>query len=382
MISYGLNEIAFPKLDIRFAIDPDAFTIFGFAVKWYAIAIAIGVIVAYLYGVPRLRKNGLDDDKAFNCVFWGFIGAIIGARLYYVIMTIGKYRWTFLSILDVRQGGLAIYGGIIGAVIGGLIAARIYKVRFIPVLDVAAPCFLLGQCIGRWGNFVNQEAFGTNTDMPWGMTGGRIQQYIYYHDDEIFKATGNLLDRALPVHPCFLYESLWCLLGFLIIHFIVRKIRTFDGEVILFYAAWYGFGRAAIETFRTDSLMIGDIRVSQAFGLITAVIATVAIIVIKIKRAKSGLVLYKFTEEAKANVLAAEEREQEYREAKAARRAQRTREFESVLRPEEKLIDDEESDGVETAPSEDTTDSNETTESAETTESNDTTDNKKSESEE
>jgi phosphatidylglycerol:prolipoprotein diacylglycerol transferase len=342
MIIYGTNEIAFPDLGIRFAVDPDAFTAFGFAVKWYAIIIAIGVICAYLYGLPRMRKNGLDDDKAFDCVFWGFISAIIGARLYYVLMTIGKINWTFFSIIDIRQGGLAIYGGIIGAVIGGYIASRVRKIRFVPVLDVAAPAFFIGQCIGRWGNFVNQEAFGTNTDLPWGMTGGRIQAFIRNNGERVFEETGIRLDQALPVHPCFLYESLWCLLGFLVIHFIVRKIRTFDGEVILFYAAWYGFGRAAIETFRTDSLMIGDIRVSQALGLITAAAATVLIFVIKARRAKLDLPLYKFTEEAKANVLEAEERDRLYKEAKAAKREEKTREFADELRSDEKLIADDE----------------------------------------
>jgi phosphatidylglycerol:prolipoprotein diacylglycerol transferase len=278
-------------------------------------------------------------------------------------MTIGEINWTFTSIIDIRRGGLAIYGGIIGAVIAGYIASRVRKIRFVPVLDVAAPAFFIGQCIGRWGNFINQEAFGTNTELPWGMTGGRIQSFIRSNGVTILNETGIRLDQGIPVHPCFLYESLWCLLGFLIIHFIVRKIRTFDGEVILFYAAWYGFGRAAIETFRTDSLMIGDIRVSQALGLVTAVAATVLIFVIKARRAKLDLPLYKFTEEAKANVLEAEERDRRYKEAKIAKREAKSREFAAELRSDEKLIEDDEDES-----------SSETSETSETPKTNESED--------
>jgi phosphatidylglycerol:prolipoprotein diacylglycerol transferase len=340
----NINDIAFPSIGLEFSVSPDAFVIFGFAIKWYAICIAVGVILAYVYAIPRLKKNGLDDSKAFNCVFWGFIGAIIGARAYYVLMTLNVYKWNFLSIINIRDGGLAIYGGIIGAIIAAFIASRIWKVRFIPLLDVAAPSFSIGQAIGRWGNFFNQEAFGSNTTLPWGMTGGRIQNYLARGAESIFTETGVIVDPALPVHPCFLYESLWCLAGFLLIHFFFSKTRTFDGELILVYAAWYGFGRAAIESFRTDSLMIGSVRVSQFLGIITAVIAVGLIVYLTIRAKKNNIPLYKDTEEAAAIIAAVDAREKEYAEKKAAKRAEKSREFERELNADEKLIDDDDDD--------------------------------------
>jgi phosphatidylglycerol:prolipoprotein diacylglycerol transferase len=337
-----INEIAFPTLGWEFSINPDAFVIFGFAIKWYAICIALGVILAYIYAVPRLRKNGLDDDKAFNCIFAGFIGAIIGARLYYVLMTIGTHEWNFFSIINIRDGGLAIYGGIIGAILFAFVASRIWKVRFIPLLDVAAPSFLIGQAVGRWGNFFNQEAFGSNTTLPWGMTGGRIQNYLSQNAMDIFIKTDVIVDPQIPVHPCFLYESLWCLAGFLLIHFFFSKLRTFDGELILIYAAWYGFGRAAIESFRTDSLMIGPVRISQLLGIVTAVIAVALIVFLSLRAKKKNIPLYKDTAEAAAIIAAVDAREKEYAEKKAAKRAEKSRERERELNADEKLIDDDE----------------------------------------
>jgi phosphatidylglycerol:prolipoprotein diacylglycerol transferase len=337
-----LNEIAFPALGWEFEVSPDAFIIGGFAIKWYAICIALGVVLAYIYAIPRIKKNGLDDDKAFNCVFLGFIGAIIGARVYYVLMTLGIYNWTFLSIINIRDGGLAIYGGIIGAVLFAFIGSRIWKVKFMPLLDVAAPSFFIGQAIGRWGNFFNQEAFGTNTNLPWGMTGGRIQNYLFRNAEEIFANTGIAVDPSIPVHPCFLYESLWCLAGFLLIHFFFSKTRSFDGELILVYAAWYGFGRAAIESFRTDSLMLGGFRVSQVLGVVTAVAAVVLIVVFTMRARKKNIPLYKDTEEAAAIIVEVNAREKAEADKKAAKRAAKTREFESELRDDEKLIDDDE----------------------------------------
>jgi phosphatidylglycerol:prolipoprotein diacylglycerol transferase len=345
----NLNDIAFPKLGWEFNISPDAFVIGGFAIKWYAICIAVGVILAYIYAIPRLKKNGIDDDKAFNCIFLGFIGAIIGARAYYVLMTMNVYDWTFLSVINIRDGGLAIYGGIIGAILFAFAASRFWKVRFIPLLDVAAPSFFIGQAIGRWGNFFNQEAFGINTDLPWGMTGGRIQTYITQNLLQIFADTGVAVDPRLPVHPCFLYESLWCLLGFLLIHFFYSKIRTFDGELILVYAAWYGFGRAAIESFRTDSLMVGSFRISQLLGIITAVIAVGLIVFLSIRAKKKNIPLYKDTEEAAAVIANVAAREKEYADKKAekkaekaAKSAEKKQATERELNADEKLIGDEE----------------------------------------
>jgi phosphatidylglycerol:prolipoprotein diacylglycerol transferase len=172
------------------------------------------------------------------------------------------------------------------------------------------------------------------------MTGGRIAYFLNTNAEAIFLRSGVVVDPNAPVHPCFLYESLWCLAGFLLIHFIFSKLRTFDGELIFIYAAWYGFGRAAIETFRTDSLMIGSIRVSQLVGIITAVIAVVLIVVLSVRAKKQNIPLYKDTEAAHAVVSACEERDRIAREKRAEKKA--TREKATELEEHEKLIIDDE----------------------------------------
>jgi phosphatidylglycerol:prolipoprotein diacylglycerol transferase len=329
------NIISFPAIGWEFTVNPDALIIGTFAIKWYAICIALGAVLACLYCFPRIRKNGLDDDKAFDCVFWGFIGGIIGARLYYVIMTIGIINWDFFKIINIREGGLAIYGGIIGAVLAALIAAKIRKIRFIPLLDIAASGFFIGQCLGRWGNFFNHEAFGSNTTLPWGMTSGRIQSYIAQNAAILVDKTGIYVNPTLPVHPTFLYESLWCLAGFLLLHFLYNR-RKFDGECILFYAAWYGAGRAFFESLRTDSLMIGFIRVSQILAIVTATVAIALIIILHIRAVKNGVQLYKDSEEAKTETERVTEREKAAKERKAAKLAK-----EEILTDDQKIVDSE-----------------------------------------
>jgi phosphatidylglycerol:prolipoprotein diacylglycerol transferase len=330
-----VNTVQFPKLGWQFEINPNAFIIGDFAIKWYAILIAVGAILACLYCFPRIRKNGLDDDKAFDCTFWGIIGGIIGARAYYILMTLDE-GWTFQRIINIRTGGLAIYGGIIGAILFAYIAGRIRKIRFVPLLDIAASGFFIGQCIGRWGNFVNEEAFGSNTDLPWGMTSEGIYYYIYNHTFEIFDRTGVYVSFSQPVHPTFLYESLWCLAGFLILHFFYKR-RKFDGECILFYVLWYGAGRAMIEGLRLDSLMVGPVRISQVLAIVSAAAALILIIVLRIKAMKNGVSLYKDSEEAAAQTALITEREAKYLEKKNAKKAAK----EAELTADQMIIEDD-----------------------------------------
>jgi phosphatidylglycerol:prolipoprotein diacylglycerol transferase len=334
---FNQNTMAFPYIDLYFDVYPDAFVIGTFAIKWYAILIAVGAILACLYCFPRIKKNGLDEDKAFDCTFWGIIGGIIGARAYYVIMTIGEINWTFTRIISIREGGLAIYGGIIGAILFAFIAGRIRKIRFVPLLDVAASGFFIGQCIGRWGNFVNNEAFGSNTTLPWGMTSMPIQEYIFDHTFDITQATGVYVNYSMPVHPTFLYESLWCLAGFLILHFFYKR-RKFDGECILFYVLWYGIGRAMIEGLRLDSLMIGSVRVSQLLAIVSAAAALVLIIIFRVKAMKNGVHLYKDSEEAAAEMALVAARETAVIEKKAAKKAAKA----VALADDQRIIDDDE----------------------------------------
>jgi phosphatidylglycerol:prolipoprotein diacylglycerol transferase len=204
-------------------------------------------------------------------------------------------------IFGIREGGLAIYGGLIGALIGGVISARIKKVKFAPLADLIGMGFLIGHTVGRWGNFFNQEAFGSPTagDLPWGMTGSIIR-----NDTAVAAAQREIGNSGFAlVHPCFLYESLWCLIGFIFLHQYLRRWRTFDGEIFLLYVFWYGAGRAWIEPLRMDSLTAGGFRVSQVLAIASAVFALGVFIYFKAKlHSREGYVMYKDTEESSAVV--------------------------------------------------------------------------------
>ena len=245
----------------------------GIEIYWYGFLIAIGILLAMLYGYRKMRSCGIDPDRATDAVIGGLVGAIAGARLYYIIF---NDEMKISQFFNIRDGGLAIYGGIIGAIVVGGIIVKIRKLKLTTMLDICGPCFLIGQCIGRWGNFFNQEAFGSNTKLPWGMQSMTTMQYISDHYDDL----GGQVSSYLPVHPCFLYESLWCLLGFIILH-LYFKHRKFDGEVFLMYAGWYGLGRFFIEGLRTDSLYLGNIRVSQLLAGACVLISVILIVIFR-----------------------------------------------------------------------------------------------------
>lgn len=280
-----------------FDIDNVLFKIPGldFNIYWYGFLIALGILIAMIFGLKKSPKFGLNPDRVTDAVIGGLIGAVVGARAYYVAFSFrdyvvdGKVSW--IDIISIRDGGLAIYGGIIGAIVVGGIVAKIRKCRLPALLDVAAPCFLIGQCIGRWGNFFNQEAFGDNTSLPWGMYSNQTYSYIAEH------YTDGSVDPMLPVHPCFLYESLWCLIGFILLN-LLSKRRKFDGELFLIYIGWYGLGRFFIEGLRTDSLYLFNIRVSQLVAG-TCVLASIVLIIIFRSLAKRNeTVLYVNTPES------------------------------------------------------------------------------------
>ena len=293
-----------------FNLDRVLFTIPGTNIQiyWYGFLIALGILLAMIYGFRKMKSVGIDPDRATDAVIGGIIGAIVGARLYYIIFNTEGMKLS--QFFDIRDGGLAIYGGIIGAILVGGIIAKIRKLKLIALLDVVAPCFLIGQCIGRWGNFFNQEAFGTNTDMPWGMMSYTTANYIASHDG----LEG--LNQLAPVHPCFLYESLWCLVGFILLH-LYMKHRKFDGEVFLIYIGWYGLGRFFIEGLRTDSLYLGQIRVSQLVAGTCVLAAIILIIVFRniVKRNGSYKFFYE-TELSKAQLAEYNEYAQSQKEKK------------------------------------------------------------------
>ncbi len=331
----SIDKIVFPGFGLEFSVDKEAFVIFGLSIKWYGIIIALGMLLAVSYCFKRTREFGIDDDKLTDAAFAGGIAAVIGARLYYVALHAESYK-TITDVLAIRDGGLAIYGGIIGALLIGCITAKIRKLRILPMLDIVSMGFLIGQGVGRWGNFFNQEAFGCNTALPWGMSGGRIQRYLVSHRD-MLALQGMDIDPYMTVHPCFLYESLWCLAGFLILHFYHKK-RKFDGECFCIYAFWYGLGRFFIEGLRTDSLYIGSIKASQALALVTCITAAAIIIIMRIHIKKKPAVLYRDTEESKqiiAEIDKAEAEEKQRAERKKAAKKSKTTE---ELSEEDKII--------------------------------------------
>lgn len=289
--------VSFPGLGLEFELNRVAFHIGSIPVYWYGILIATGFILAILYASRRAKEFGIDADRMLDVVLGGAIGGIVGARAYFVLLRWDYYGQNLDQIFNTRSGGMAIYGGIIGGVLIGYLMCRIRKVKALPALDLAAGGFLIGQCIGRWGNFVNIEAFGGNTGLPWGMASEKITAYLTQHEHEL-EAIGMNIDPNMPVHPTFLYESIWCLLGFLFIAWYTKR-RKFDGELILIYMMWYGSGRAVIEGLRTDSLMIPgtNLRASQVLAIVLVAAALIIDIVKTIQVKKNGKALFVDSEE-------------------------------------------------------------------------------------
>lgn len=268
------------------------FEIFGFSIYWYGVLITIGLVLAYFYAMHRVDRDfGIVKDRAFDVVFAATIGGFLCARIYYCVFTTlnpeSGVKYNFVTTFTkIHDGGIAIYGGIIGAVLVGLLFCKLRKVHFRAMADVAALGFLIGQGIGRWGNLINQEAYGAACDKNYlfAMTGTRIAEEM---------------GEGVFVHPCFLYESLWCLLGFVLLHFYSKKLRTYDGEVALLYVAWYGLERFFVEGIRTDSLMAGKFRVSQLVAAVSFIAAIALFAVFKILAKKRGWVLYVNTDGSK-----------------------------------------------------------------------------------
>ena len=300
------HAVSFPGLGIgEFEINQTAFTIPGidWPIRWYGVIIAAGFLLAILYILKRTRTFGLDADRVLDVIIGAVIGGIVGARLYYVIFSWEIYADDPISVFYLWKGGIAIYGGVIGGFLVGYLICRWRKVKFLPMADLAVGGLILAQSIGRWGNFVNIEAFGSNTTAPWGMAGPAVRQYLASHQAAL-AAQGVVVDPSLPVHPTFFYESAWCLLGFLFIAWYTKR-RRFDGELALVYAAWYGAGRAVIEGLRTDSLLWGSVRVSQALAVVLVIAALAVEVWVRGRiRAHAGapdyLKLYVDTEEGQA----------------------------------------------------------------------------------
>lgn len=299
------EPLSFPGLGLEFELDRVAFAIGGIEIYWYGIIISIGCLLGALFLMKKAKLFGLDSDRVIDVLMGALILGIIGARTYFVIFSWDTFKDDILRVFNTRTGGMAIYGGVIGGILGGALMCKIRKVKFVPMLDLGLCGLMLGQAIGRWGNFVNVEAFGSNTTVPWGMTSPTIQSYLEYSKDNL-AALGVVVDPQMPVHPTFFYESLWCLLGFAVMCFFINR-RRFDGELSLIYLGWYGLGRFFIEGLRTDSLLIGStVRVSQILALLCLIASVTFLVLIHSKIKRSGdnefLQLYVNTEEGKAVV--------------------------------------------------------------------------------
>lgn len=342
------NKLEFPNLFGGTEIEYyRGFEVFGVPIYWYGVLIAVGIVLACVYAFHRMEKDfGLSKDRAFDVIFAATIGGFIGARIYFCVFTSldptsGKKYDFVTTFTEIRDGGIAIYGGIIAAVLVGFLFCKLRKVHFTTMLDVAALGFLIGQAIGRWGNFVNQEAYGADcaADWPFAMKGSLITSQ---------GITG-------VVHPCFLYESVWCLLGFIFLHIYSKKLRTFDGEVFLLYVAWYGLERFFVEGLRTDSLMAGDFRISQIVAAVSCIAALIVFVIFKIYTKKKNIPLY-VNSGVGQELLESDRKAEEERLAKKA--AKKNKKSPSILGDEEKSEDTEEK-------SEDTEDKPEKTEDTE-----------------
>lgn len=263
---------------INLTLNPVAFTIpvgNGWSIYWYGIIIALGFMLAIIYGIKNAERYGVNTDKMLDVVIVTTPVSIFCARTYYVIFD-GVKLTSFADFFGFGSGegfsGIAIYGAVIGAFACGAVMCKIKRIKILDMFDLAATAFLIGQGIGRWGNFVNQEAYGTFTGSSWwGMQSNR---------------TIAEMGEGL-VHPCFLYESIWCIAGFFILNHFSKK-RKFSGQITLLYCVWYGFERSIVENLRTDSLMLGSIRISVLVSILICLSAAITLIVINKKQKVSA----------------------------------------------------------------------------------------------
>lgn len=271
------TSISFPNLGIHLENVGKTITVFGFDIAYYGIIIGIGVLAGIVMATFLAKKTGQNPDTYYDLALYAVVLSVIGARIYYVVFSWDSYKDDLLSIFNIRQGGLAIYGGVIAAIITVAVYGKIKKIPFGLLADTAGPGLILGQIIGRWGNFFNREAFGDYTDNLFAM---QLPENAVRSSD----LTGTMIEHAeiidgiryIQVHPTFLYESLWNV-GVLVIMLLWIKHKKFDGQVFLIYLFGYGVGRFWIEGLRTDSLMFfgTGLRVSQVLAILMAIGAAV-----------------------------------------------------------------------------------------------------------
>ncbi|MBQ7353372.1 MAG: prolipoprotein diacylglyceryl transferase [Clostridia bacterium] len=292
-----MSKLSFPGLGIgEYEINKVALSLFDgkVEIRWYAVIITLGIVLAALYVWFRFKENGLKGNDFLDLAIWVIISGIIGARLYFIIFKLNDYIVTSYDnffqnlgeslkrMVDVASGGLAIYGGVIAGGLAAFFVAKRKKLNIFQILDFLAPAVMMAQALGRWGNYFNIEAFGAVTDAPWRMCSPVVANYLYNGDQIDLETKGKILTGELGVHPTFFYESMWNLIGFLAIVLIfvtikkTKKLHKFHGQLFYSYLIWYGLGRLWIEGLRTDSLYLipNVIRVSQLVALISFLAGT------------------------------------------------------------------------------------------------------------
>ncbi len=297
------NVVTFPGLGLSFTLNRVAFTVLGRPIYWYGLIITCGLLLAVVMCSRLGKRFGITENQILDLMLFAVPAALVSIRAYYVLFNLDLYRRTdgsldWSAILRYSDGGLAIYGGIISSIIVLLIFCRVRNVSFLAFADVGVHGLFLGQLIGRWGNFMNVEAYGGPTALPWRMCAESIARNMLnqgYVDQAGFQA---ILSGTLGVHPTFLYESLWNLLGLFLVYQLGKR-RRFDGQCFLFYIFWYGLGRAWVEGLRTDSLyffgliLFGvPIRTSQMVAIVSALAAGAALLWMSWKRRNAPADLY------------------------------------------------------------------------------------------
>lgn len=278
-----VTDIAFPNLGIYLQNVPKGFSVFGFQIAFYGVIIGIGVLCGVLMAAYVAKKEGMDPDIIWDFAIYAIIFSIIGARLYYVVFRWDAYRDDLLEVFNLRNGGLAIYGAVIAAFITLYVYTRVKKQSFLQMGDVCVPGLILGQAIGRWGNFMNREVFGGYTD---NLVAMRLPVEAVRSRDITAQVAAHITDgiNYIQVHPTFLYESLWNLLV-LALMLVYRKHKKFRGEICLCYLGGYGLGRFWIEGIRTDQLYLTGttIPVSQLLAAVCVAAAVIADIVVRVR---------------------------------------------------------------------------------------------------
>ena len=246
-----MNNISFPSLRLSFDINPVALDLpFLGGVRWYGIIIAFGILLGFWYASVVAKRENINTENVTDILIYSLPVSVIFARTYYVVFSWESYKDRISDVFKIWEGGIAIYGAVIGAILTALIYCKVKKLNALKIFDVCCLGLVIGQIIGRWGNFVNAEAFGGYCGYVWGMS----------------------INGGAPVHPTFLYESLWNLFGLLILSQLHKK-RPFNGYTFFCYLGWYGTGRYFIEGLRTDSLYLGVMRVSQLVAVLCVIIS-------------------------------------------------------------------------------------------------------------